>query len=594
MEAWTTLVHAFDAQTHARATQLRGQLTKMEKGAMSASAFFNQVKAVADTLTSIGQPLRDEEFAAYVLDGLDSDYDNLAENIAGRETPIAPGDLYTRILHTEQRLSARRGNHAFPDPSANAAFRGGRGGGGGGGRGGGGGGQPQQPSRQPNPNPNPPPNFNYGGGNGGGGRRSRPVCQLCDTVGHITSRCYKRFDRDFLGVGNDGTSTARQVAMATHGHGGSAHGHGGPPHGQGVQQGATTSYNIDPPWYFDTGATDHLTGELDKLAMKEPYKGKDQVHTANGAGMRISHIGQSSISTSGSRPLHLRNVLCVPEVSRSLLSVKRLTRDNNVFVEFHPSDVFVNDRDSRAIILSGRSRGSDLYPVGVSPVREVFSSVRVSSAKWHCRLGHPASPIVQHVLRQHELPIESSNKTILVCDACQQGKSHQLPFLSSTHVIKTPLELIYSDVWGPAQTSVSGHTYYVSFIDAYSRFTWFYLLKRKSDVFDVFLKFQTHVELVCLVTKFSMSSQIARANIATSTPSLRTLVLFIVSPVLILINKTVLRNASIVILLKPGSHYLLIPQFRFTFGVMHLLLRVFLLTGFLLVSLICILPLRNS
>jgi histone deacetylase 1/2 len=69
-----------------------------------------------------------------------------------------------------------------------------------------------------------------------------------------------------------------------------------------------------------------------------------------------------------------------------------------------------------------------------------------------------------------------------------------LPFSVSTHIVKTPLELVFSDVWGPAQMSVSGHEYYVSFIDAYSRFTWIYLLKRKSDVFDVFLKFQAHVE----------------------------------------------------------------------------------------------------
>jgi histone deacetylase 1/2 len=59
--------------------------------------------------------------------------------------------------------------------------------------------------------------------------------------------------------------------------------------------------------------------------------------------------------------------------------------------------------------------------------------------------------------------------------------------------VKTPFELVFSDVWGHTQTSVSGHNYYVSFIDAYSRFTWLYLINRKYDVFDVFLQFQAHV-----------------------------------------------------------------------------------------------------
>ena len=87
-----------------------------------------------------------------------------------------------------------------------------------------------------------------------------------------------------------------------------------------------------------------------------------------------------------------------------------------------------------------------------------------------------------------------SNKDVVVCDACQQGKSHQLPFSESSRVVKHPLELVFSDVWGPAQTSTSGHNYYISFVDAYSRFTWLYLLKRKSDVFDIFVQFQKHVE----------------------------------------------------------------------------------------------------
>jgi histone deacetylase 1/2 len=126
-------------------------------------------------------------------------------------------------------------------------------------------------------------------------------------------------------------------------------------------------------------------------------------------------------------------------------------------------------------------------------IKQAFGSVKVSREQWHCRLGHPASQVVQHVLHHSDLPSESSRNNA-ICDACQQGKSHQLPFPISSHVIKAPLELIFSDVWGPAQISVSGHKYYVSFIDAYSRFTWLYLLKQKSDVFQVFLEFQRHVE----------------------------------------------------------------------------------------------------
>ena len=76
-----------------------------------------------------------------------------------------------------------------------------------------------------------------------------------------------------------------------------------------------------------------------------------------------------------------------------------------------------------------------------------------------------------------------------VCDACQLGKSHQLPYPTSTSVSTVPLEQVFSDVWGPAPISVGKHSYYVSFIDDFSKFTWIYLLKNRSDVYQVFLNF---------------------------------------------------------------------------------------------------------
>jgi len=44
-------------------------------------------------------------------------------------------------------------------------------------------------------------------------------------------------------------------------------------------------------------------------------------------------------------------------------------------------------------------------------------------------------------------------------------------------------------------TSHSGYVYYVSFIDAYPRFTWIYPLKYKSETLSVFQHFKSVVEL---------------------------------------------------------------------------------------------------
>lgn len=108
-------------------------------------------------------------------------------------------------------------------------------------------------------------------------------------------------------------------------------------------------------------------------------------------------------------------------------------------------------------------------------------------------MGHPSSSIVCQVLARHSLAV-IPNKESVVCDACQQAKAHQLPFSSSIHSTSNPLELVHTDVWGPALTSVNGLKYYVSFVDDYSRYTWIYFLKNKSDVESIFLQFQCHVE----------------------------------------------------------------------------------------------------
>jgi len=58
-----------------------------------------------------------------------------------------------------------------------------------------------------------------------------------------------------------------------------------------------------------------------------------------------------------------------------------------------------------------------------------------------------------------------------------------------------PLELIYIDIWGPSSICANnGASYYISFLDAYSKYTWIYLLHTKSQALAAFERFKLFSE----------------------------------------------------------------------------------------------------
>jgi hypothetical protein len=59
-KSWETLAGAFAAMSIARSSGLRQQMAELKKHDMTFDIYFHKMKALADELTSIGQPLRDE------------------------------------------------------------------------------------------------------------------------------------------------------------------------------------------------------------------------------------------------------------------------------------------------------------------------------------------------------------------------------------------------------------------------------------------------------------------------------------------------------------------------------------------------------
>ena len=109
-------------------------------------------------------------------------------------------------------------------------------------------------------------------------------------------------------------------------------------------------------------------------------------------------------------------------------------------------------------------------------------------------------------------------KSSLLCHPCCIAKAHRLPYTPSITQHSMPLSLIHSDLWGPSPlVSRNGYSYYVTFIDHFSRFTWLYLLKSKGEVLSVFKSFKAMVEnlLSCKIKilQSDWGGRISRFNI---------------------------------------------------------------------------------
>ncbi|KAG8474247.1 hypothetical protein CXB51_033974 [Gossypium anomalum] len=129
-------------------------------------------------------------------------------------------------------------------------------------------------------------------------------------------------------------------------------------------------------------------------------------------------------------------------------------------------------------------------------------SVHVASTEdtklWHQRLGHANFRSIAQMASKKM--VENFTKSVQsedVCEVCQIGKQARLPFPANTSWrISTKLELVHSDVCGPMKTeSLNGSKYFILFIDDYTRFSWIYFLKHKSEVAQVFVKFKAATEI---------------------------------------------------------------------------------------------------
>ena len=209
--------------------------------------------------------------------------------------------------------------------------------------------------------------------------------------------------------------------------------------------------NYEKCWVFDSGCSNHMTGDKSKLCNASEYKGKRVVVTANNSQLPITHIGDTMITSYLSQQqMQLEDVYRVSGMKKNLLSVSYLTNYGN-YIVFGPKDVKVCQQVKivDTPIMEGQKVDS-MYVLLAEDAYVEKTRSNETTDLWHARLGHVNYHKLKMVMNKSSLKgLPNLNvRTVVVCVGCQYGKAHQLPYEESSFIAKQSLELIHSDVFG--------------------------------------------------------------------------------------------------------------------------------------------------
>lgn len=204
----------------------------------------------------------------------------------------------------------------------------------------------------------------------------------------------------------------------------------------------------------------------------------------------ITHVVFTNLSVSTSS-IPLNDILVCPSVKKLLLSFSKLCEDYLCGVFFDAQKVYILDLKTMKVLTKG-PRHEGLYVLENQDFKAFYSTRQqdVDELVWHHQLGHANPLVLQQLQRSFSISMnKSSNK--LVCEPCQMDKSLSLPFSVSESFTVEPRAKIHCDLWRPSSIEfVQGFRYYVVFIDAFLRFSWFYPLRIKSDFCEIFCCFK--------------------------------------------------------------------------------------------------------
>ncbi|CAF2091611.1 unnamed protein product [Rotaria magnacalcarata] len=295
---------------------------------------------------------------------------------------------------------------------------------------------------------------------------SRNRCTLCNEYGHSSRYCSRV--TDFITSQESRNSSEKPHAMFSK---------------------ARNIIDKDDSTYteflIDSGCSQHMTPHRNILTDLKPHVVK--VTVANNSTIESTHIG-NFYTKIGDTDIVLTDVLLIPKLSRSLLSVHAATKHGFTFQFMRNRQLVI----SHPTIPSTKVQFScDGYQINFPEFGKLIS-MNIAKQDYktiHENLGHPGKTKTQQILANTgQQAIIPKN---FICECCMKGRATRNPFKTSHSKTNTCLQLVHSDVMGPFKANDLYQTKFVlTFIDDFTRYSQVFLLRSKTAT-EVLSSFKT-------------------------------------------------------------------------------------------------------
>lgn len=122
-----------------------------------------------------------------------------------------------------------------------------------------------------------------------------------------------------------------------------------------AQCGNKSSSFVSLFWVIGTGASHHVSIDPTTPTDSLPYTSLEGITLGNGETIHISSNRRSVVQFNNNCDLNLEQILHTLKAIVNLISIHKLCKDNQIFVEFDHSIFYVKDLHSKKIIAQGHN-----------------------------------------------------------------------------------------------------------------------------------------------------------------------------------------------------------------------------------------------